>query len=821
MRLRRSLTAAVLGAAVLVGVQAPAAMAATIAVTTIDDVVDPNDGVISLREAFIIANSNETDDTIALAAGVEYELDSCFVGELPHTQDEDLIVDGNGSSIYQTCFDERVIHNTNPAASLTLVDVALTGGFVPAAPIDGAGVLSRGPLTLDGVTIVVINAGAGGSVVDGGDTFSGDDADITIIDSVISSNTGTAVVISGGPVTITGSEINNNTEGGVVLIDGRPLVVTDTDITDNGGRGLSTTGQGFALMSVTNSTIADNADLGVSCSQCSTVTITSSTITGNGTQGSSLGGGVAITTGYDDVANVYSFVGSTISGNVANRSGGGIRITGSSGDASVAQAEIVVTGTSLIGNRTAGFFDIEGGGIYAGTGNLTITGSTLAGNAAGPIGGLTPAKGGAVFLKDGAGLDDPPNLTITGSTLDGNSANSQGGGVYAVSDGAVMISESSLSGNVADGIGGGGLYAAGAAVTIERSTVAGNRSDVGGGVAIAEFSGFGDGALTVVESTISGNEATFGASGGGGVFVNVGDGGVDATFVNSTVSGNTSANFGGGIMAMQTSQVSLLHTTVVGNEGANGANVFVAAGALAVDQSVIAEPLGADNCDLGGLTVSGGFSFADDTSCNLSRSDVEAAIDPMLGPLAANGGPTATHLPASNGPLAGMVPVASCGVATDQRGQVRPQGSDCEPGATEIAEGQPVMIRGTRGADVLYGTPGPDIIYGLGGGDTIYGLDGDDVIIGGGGRDRIFGGGGRDELRGGRGGDTLNGGRGRDVLAGNDGADILRGRGGNDRLRGGDGNDLLSGGAGFDRLDGGRGRDVCRLGPDGGVAVRC
>jgi len=805
MRALRLVAAVALLTASLVALSAAPALAATIAVTTTTDVVNPGDGVISLREAFIIANSNETDDVIELESGVEYELNSCFVGELPHTQGENLTVNGNGSTIYQTCIGERIINNDNSGATMVLNDLSLTGGLVPPADIDGAAVKTRGPLTLDNVTAVVNNAGPGGTVIDAGNSFDGDDADLTVIDSFISSNTGDGIYISGGPVAVTNSSINNNTGSGIALIDGTPVTIVGSSISDNGGSGVRTTGQGFSSMTITNSTIDGNGNTGASCSACNFVAVTSSSISGNGLDPSEFGGGLSIFNFYNDSTNTYTITNSNIDNNSATREGGGIRLAGSAEDGTVPQAELTITGSTVDGNTTSGAFDIDGGGIYADTGNVTISSSSVSNNAAGPVGGFTASKGGAIYLREESGLDTDSSLSISDSTLIENDANWQGGAIWAVTSESVTIADSTVSGNAANSLGGGGLYASGADVMVLRSTFDDNSADVGGGIALAEFSGYPEGSLMVEDTTISNNVTTFAASGGGGVFVNVGDAGVDATFTNSTISGNESANQGGGIMAMQTSSVTLIHTTVAGNTGVNGANVFTAARPLTTTASVIGLPLGGDNCDVSS-TSSGGFNFADDTSCGLGGSDVVDAGGPDIGPLTDNGGPTASRLPGAGSPLLGLVPAASCASATDQRGVARPQGTDCEAGSVEVNEaGTPNVIEGTSGADVLIGTPGDDIIYGFGGDDIIEGRGGNDVLIGGPGNDRLQGGGGDDELIG-------NGGN--DILRGGSGADFLEGRAGNDTLRGGPGDDLLAGNRGEDVLRGGANDDTLFGGPD-------
>jgi hypothetical protein len=66
-------------------------------------------------------------------------------------------------------------------------------------------------------------------------------------------------------------------------------------------------------------------------------------------------------------------------------------------------------------------------------------------------------------------------------------------------------------------------------------------------------------------------------------------------------------------------------------------------------------------------------------SCGPGPDDV--AGDALLGPLTANGGPTATRMPASDSPARDR---AACTVVTDQRGVARPIGGACDSGAVEL-----------------------------------------------------------------------------------------------------------------------------------------
>lgn len=82
-------------------------------------------------------------------------------------------------------------------------------------------------------------------------------------------------------------------------------------------------------------------------------------------------------------------------------------------------------------------------------------------------------------------------------------------------------------------------------------------------------------------------------------------------------------------------------------------------------------------------------------------------VDPHLGPLQDNGGPTFTHMPAADSPALNAGDPAGCAdnlghlLATDQRGIARPQGASCDIGAVE------------RVLTCASASPGPDLVFKL------------------------------------------------------------------------------------------------------------
>ena len=124
------------------------------------------------------------------------------------------------------------------------------------------------------------------------------------------------------------------------------------------------------------------------------------------------------------------------------------------------------------------------------------------------------------------------------------------------------------------------------------------------------------------------------------------------------------------------------------------------------------------------------------------------------------------------------------------------------------------IIHGTLESETLNGSDEmEDWIFAGGGKDTVVGGLGNDVIDGEEGNDTLWGdrnpGSGRDAIGG---DDILYGGKGNDQIRGNGGNDQLYGEDGDDKLWGDDGDDQLWGDGGDDTLRGGKGSDTFVLG---------
>ena len=239
-------------------------------------------------------------------------------------------------------------------------------------------------------------------------------------------------------------------------------------------------------------------------------------------------------------------------------------------------------------------------------------------------------------------------------------------------------------------------------VVLDRLTImgghGGNDNRGGGGIGITT------GRLTITNSTITGNTSL--GDGGGGIASYCGV----LTVENSTISHNTGlgGRTGGGILNWSSPPACYATTTIVASTifenraadpGLPGRGDAIADAfssprqSITLKNSVVASPaegLG-DDCFVGaGVLVSAGGNIASDGSCVLTGSNDSNSTDPMLAPLADNGGPTPTHVPLTDSAAIDAVPVEDCTdavgapLAFDQRGVSRPQHSACDTGSVEL-----------------------------------------------------------------------------------------------------------------------------------------
>lgn len=326
----------------------------------------------------------------------------------------------------------------------------------------------------------------------------------------------------------------------------------------------------------------------------------------------------------------------------------------------------------------------------AATGDLDITG-TLNINGAG-------ASVAVIQQSIPGGIDRvvhvlSGSVTISGVTITGGNAGvSVGGGIYNFG-GNLTLNSSTISGNgTTFGSGGGGGIANAGTLTLNNSAVSGNvtsgnLNNDGGG--IWNQSG---GTAILNSSTVSGNTAS---RSGGGIY----NGGI-LTMTNTTVSGNAATvGFGGGISNSGT--LHLTSSTLSGNSAPpnNGGGMF---GAATLANTIVAGSPSGGNCS--GVFSSLGHNLSSDATCAFAGPGDLNSTNPLLGPLANNGGATQTHALLAGSPAIDAVPLADCTVNFDQRGVARPQGSACDIGAYE-APGVPTRTPTLTATSTRTATP--------------------------------------------------------------------------------------------------------------------
>jgi PKD domain len=340
---------------------------------------------------------------------------------------------------------------------------------------------------------------------------------------------------------------------------------------------------------------------------------------------------------------------------------------------------------SLNGGGDTGFFNLGSART------LTLTALTLtnAGNASSPSSGLgilvtdgTLSISNSTFSQNTRAvistLSAAGVVTITNSAFISNSSNGFGGALYNA--GQLFISDSVFTGNVAPtSYEGGAIYNGGGnamtqgRATIIRSYFSGNTGGYGG--AISNY-----GALTMTQSTLANNGATFNGGGGGGAIVN-GSGGqlllVNVTVANSTTqpSNRGSALYLNGAVAAP-GRATLVNVTMADNAGANGQVHVANLGVVDFKNTLIANGQCTKDATAS-LTDSGGNLAFNATGCPGTNAD------PLLEPLQDNGGPTFTRAISSTSPARDSGLNTGC-PAYDQRGVVRPQGTQCDIGALEF-----------------------------------------------------------------------------------------------------------------------------------------
>ena len=324
---------------------------------------------------------------------------------------QDTALDGGGT-ITLSGGGTTGLFQVGAAVILRLSNLALTDGMMnQGGAIDNAGVLSVTKCSLSNN-----QASMGGAV------FNGPTAMVTIASSVVSNNRAPAALAGAieneGTMVISSTTLAGNFGGldGGAIINSGTLTIEGCTFEMN-----QSAGPGGAIVNTMGGAGAPS------------LTISASTFSNNSAGMSSSGGSI-----YQDVGSL-SVTGNTFVGNSAGLSGGGVFVIG--GTAGISQ--------STFSGNSAG----SGGAIFNGA-TLSLAASTLSANTA------TSGMGAGIWN------DTTGTLTVTNSTVSGNA----GEGIRAL--GNATMQSCTITGNTAHGLVNPGLHS----LSLQNTIVSGNGS---------------------------------------------------------------------------------------------------------------------------------------------------------------------------------------------------------------------------------------------------------------------------------------------------------------------------------------------------------
>ena len=309
-------------------------------------------------------------------------------------------------------------------------------------------------------------------------------------------------------------------------------------------------------------------------------------------------------------------------------------------------SDVTITGTGV--NQT--FIDADSLSriFHITSGTVTISDlAILNGNASGMLGGA--------ILNDGA-------LVLNNVSLVDNDAK-EGGAIASSASSSLTVNGGSMTGNTAENGGAIWIKDTVAGLTLTDVSLSGNSATTLGGAIFSET-----GPMQIDGSSISGNTAHE----GGGIYSK----GDVATLTNVTISGNSATTLGGGINN-NAGNLNATNVTITDNSAATGSGIHRSGGTVSMQNSIVAGNLG--SADVSGSYTSLGYNLIGNGDGSSGFTDGVngdqvgtggSPIDPVLGALADNGGPTLSHaLLAGSTAIDGGTNTGA--PATDQRGETR------------------------------------------------------------------------------------------------------------------------------------------------------
>jgi len=547
----------------------------------------------------------------------------------------DAIADANLTPALDTITlgDNITLTGNLPAITESLIIVG-TGYTIDGDGNSAFGVNSGGPL-IDTTFIDV-------TVTDAAFGISTQDSNVTITDSTFD-DAPTALVGSGVSITISGTSFDNY-----------PL-----------GDGLSIEADSSSIVSVSGSSAESNGENGMGFQLVdSTLDLTSTSGIDN------IGNGIiVIATGGStvavDAAEVHDNIGDglnidldgNITATISNSNASENHDDGIDAKATSSDSTVILTNNDSSDNDTTGF------DFYADNGTITGTGLTASGNNDSGLygesegsGSITVSDSSFTETLDGYGAELEPTGTSTVTLERVTVTNNSSGGVGVFDDdtqedGSAIVSDSTIADNDGPGFD---VYTTGTT------------------------------SLDISDTTISGNSYSYGS----GIYAALEDE-TSITLTNSTISGNSQSEDGAVFIyddSDETATLNISHSTIVNNDSVGvdtAGGVMIANVIYSIQHSIIAgntsngapSDLRFDSGDLPTGSIS--YSLVQNSTLD-ALTAVDAGTgnlkdtDPMLGPLANNGGTTLTHLPQDGSPVINAGNPAVTGAPTlDQRGNTR------------------------------------------------------------------------------------------------------------------------------------------------------
>ncbi|MEM7331767.1 MAG: LamG-like jellyroll fold domain-containing protein, partial [Chloroflexota bacterium] len=213
----------------------------------------------------------------------------------------------------------------------------------------------------------------------------------------------------------------------------------------------------------------------------------------------------------------------------------------------------------------------------------------------------------------------------------------------------------------------------GSTVNVNNSSFINNQAVDGSAIYIE------NGTINIDSSTFDGNVA---AEGGGAIYNET----AAMSITNSTFTNNSAVNQGGAIY--NEGQLTIEHSTLSGNSGANGGGIYTSNGNLLLVNTIVANSTSGGDCrSAAPISVDSGYNLISQNgtdACGLENGTNGnlTGVDPLLMPLADNGGDTLTIAIPANSPAVDAGDMSRC-ATFDQRGVERPFGNGCDIGAFE------------------------------------------------------------------------------------------------------------------------------------------